>query len=200
MAKLSFKQRERQRREEEILRVAAQLMRERGYANLNMDDIAEEVGVSKPTLYQHFKSKDDMVAATMSKAMDDMDEFMRSLEGKAPIVQLELILRHLLGNHVSPDGIPLNTVSSNKLIELTANDDYAGRHREAGLHLDRIVKAGQADGSINPALPPMVVISALFSMLSMLRGPEIMQIPNTDMHALIEHTVTVFLNGIRPPC
>jgi len=34
----------------------------------------------------------------------------------------------------------------------------------------------------------------------MLRGPEIMQVPNVNMPTLIEHTVTVFLNAIRPPC
>ena len=135
--KLSFKQRERQRREQEILRVAAQLIRERGYANLNMDDIAEEVGVSKPTLYQHFKSKDDMVAATMVKAMEDMDAFMRSLEGKSPINQLELILRHLLNNHISPDGIPMNTVNAGTLVELSKHEEYAGRQRAAGILMFR---------------------------------------------------------------
>ena len=59
MTKLSYKERSRLRREQDILRTAARMIRDNGYANLNMDDLADEVGISKPTLYQHFKGKDD---------------------------------------------------------------------------------------------------------------------------------------------
>ena len=53
MKKHSYKEIERQRREEDILHVAERLLLERGYGNLNMDELADAVGISKPTLYQH---------------------------------------------------------------------------------------------------------------------------------------------------
>ena len=62
MTELSFKERERQRREHEILLHARRLIRAGGFADLTMDDLAQAVGVSKPTLYQHFRSKDDLTA------------------------------------------------------------------------------------------------------------------------------------------
>src|SRR5258705_1780197 len=93
MTKQSYKERERQRREDEILNCAEQLFVERGYANVNMDDLAEVVGISKPTLYQHFKSKEELIAevfirgfretadflaeATTGKAIDRIAEFIR---------------------------------------------------------------------------------------------------------------------------
>ena len=82
MGKITYKEKEKQRREVEILQKAAQLLTERGFANLNMDDLAEVVGISKPTLYQHFKSKDDLVTQVVIENFRVMDEkFQQTLTG-----------------------------------------------------------------------------------------------------------------------
>jgi TetR/AcrR family transcriptional regulator, cholesterol catabolism regulator len=44
-----------------IVREAAALFDRSGYHSTSMDDIAQAVGVSKPTLYHHFRSKDDIL-------------------------------------------------------------------------------------------------------------------------------------------
>ncbi|NJL57403.1 TetR/AcrR family transcriptional regulator [bacterium] len=103
MGTQSFKERERERREQEILRAAAQLIRERGYNNVSMDDIAVEVGVSKPTLYQHFKSKDDMIASTMIQSMQSMRALMDELDADSPLAKLVEMLRHMLESYDNQD-------------------------------------------------------------------------------------------------
>lgn len=60
---LSPKQQEIRDREERLLDVAQQMLLERGYEDLRMDRIADAVGVSKGTVYQHFHSRDDLLAA-----------------------------------------------------------------------------------------------------------------------------------------
>lgn len=47
-------------RREQLLEAARDAFAERGYHATAMDDIAERAGVSKPVLYQHFASKDDL--------------------------------------------------------------------------------------------------------------------------------------------
>ncbi|MEO1443324.1 MAG: helix-turn-helix domain-containing protein, partial [Chloroflexota bacterium] len=96
MSKLSYKERARLRREQEILRTAARMIRDHGYVNLNMDDLAEEVGISKPTLYQHFKGKDDMVAKTMIQTMLEMEQYIKDLQTESAIDGLVQILRYML--------------------------------------------------------------------------------------------------------
>jgi AcrR family transcriptional regulator len=48
-------------REKKILTVTKDLLGEVGYLGLTMDRIAEKVGCSKPTIYQHFSSKEEVM-------------------------------------------------------------------------------------------------------------------------------------------
>ena len=55
--------RERQERERLIIEHADDLLRQHGFLGLNLDELAERVEYSKATLYNHFDSKEDLVAA-----------------------------------------------------------------------------------------------------------------------------------------
>ena len=48
---------------ERILQEAVTLFYERGFTGTTLDDIAAELGVTKPFIYTHFKSKTDLLAA-----------------------------------------------------------------------------------------------------------------------------------------
>ena len=52
-----------------ILTVAADLFRQRGYRATTLDEIARRIGVSKPTLYGYFRSKEELLAAIFHRAM-----------------------------------------------------------------------------------------------------------------------------------
>jgi AcrR family transcriptional regulator len=61
-------------KERRILDAAFQVFSQAGYAGASMDAIAEQAGVSKPTLYQYVGSKDALFAAMMDSARDAMVE------------------------------------------------------------------------------------------------------------------------------
>lgn len=61
----SWHEHQRELREDAVLDAAAELMGAHGYAHTTMDQIAERVGISKPTLYQHFRSKNAIVEGVM---------------------------------------------------------------------------------------------------------------------------------------
>jgi AcrR family transcriptional regulator len=48
---------------ERILQEAVALFYERGFSGATLDDIAAELGVTKPFIYSHFRSKTDLLAA-----------------------------------------------------------------------------------------------------------------------------------------
>lgn len=56
----------------QILDHAARLFAERGYHGLAMRELAQEVGVTKPTLYYHFQDKDALFVGVMRRATDDL--------------------------------------------------------------------------------------------------------------------------------
>ncbi len=75
MSTLTRKQREIRDRERQILVIARQMLLERGYLGLNMDRIAEAIGYSKGTVYQHFSSKEDLLAALCVQTKQKRVEF-----------------------------------------------------------------------------------------------------------------------------
>ncbi len=55
----------REQRRAQLLELATDLFTERGFQATSMDDIASAAGVTKPVLYQHFASKEDLYGAVV---------------------------------------------------------------------------------------------------------------------------------------
>jgi len=54
-------------RTSQIITAAEDVFTKKGFAEARMDDIAEETGLSKGTLYNYFKSKDDLIIAILDR-------------------------------------------------------------------------------------------------------------------------------------
>ena len=55
--KLSFKDQAFKLREDSILDATTGILATKGFDLMTMDDVANLIGISKPSLYKHFKSK-----------------------------------------------------------------------------------------------------------------------------------------------
>ncbi|MFI5953914.1 TetR/AcrR family transcriptional regulator [Cryptosporangium sp. NPDC051539] len=64
---------EPQQRRTEILAAAARLFRRRGFAQVGIDDIGAEVGLSGPALYRYFDSKQTLLAEIIIGHLDRID-------------------------------------------------------------------------------------------------------------------------------
>ena len=67
-------------RTSQIITAAEGVFSKKGFSEARMDDIAEETGLSKGTLYNYFKSKDDLIIAILDRifqrefrAFEEMD-------------------------------------------------------------------------------------------------------------------------------
>jgi len=69
------KERERAAREELILDHAQRMLLQDGFQNLNLDELAEAVEYSKGTLYLHFKTKEDIALAVVTRAQKERADF-----------------------------------------------------------------------------------------------------------------------------
>ena len=56
--------------EQTILTSAYRLFHRHGFNRISMDDVAAAAGVTKRTLYYHFRSKDDLIAAAFERQHD----------------------------------------------------------------------------------------------------------------------------------
>src|SRR3989338_6876827 len=63
--KVSFKEQMHQAREDAILQSTCQLLGEKAFDAMTMDDVANAVGIAKASLYKHFCSKEELCSAAM---------------------------------------------------------------------------------------------------------------------------------------
>ena len=67
---------------ERILQEAVTLFYERGFTGTTLDDIAHELGVTKPFIYTHFRSKTDLLAALCTPTIElSLDAVTRAAKG-----------------------------------------------------------------------------------------------------------------------
>jgi AcrR family transcriptional regulator len=64
----------RQRRREEILQVATKLFARRGFADTDVQVIADRLKVGKGTVYRHFASKEELFLAVVDRGMHQMKQ------------------------------------------------------------------------------------------------------------------------------
>lgn len=74
----------RHERERQILDAAHACFAARGFAAVTMDDVASEVGVTKPLLYAYFGNKEQLYIACMQRAGDALLQTVIAAVGSAP--------------------------------------------------------------------------------------------------------------------
>ncbi|MDN3019476.1 TetR/AcrR family transcriptional regulator [Paenibacillus sp. BSR1-1] len=77
-------------RKEQIIDLAIQLIRQKGYVAFSYDDISKQLGVTKASIHYHFEKKEDLGAAIIDKIMERLDRFSNSNASKAPKEKLKV--------------------------------------------------------------------------------------------------------------
>jgi AcrR family transcriptional regulator len=82
---------QRQPSRDKILDRAEELFARRGFAGIGLAEVAEQVGLSKSSLFHHFSGTAQLYAAVMARILDRIEaELMRSLaDGGGPLRRLE---------------------------------------------------------------------------------------------------------------
>jgi len=155
---------QRQPSRDKILDCAEQLFARRGFAGIGLAEVAEQVGLSKSSLFHHFASKAQLYAAVMARILDRIeDELVRSLAiGGSPAQRLERWL------DVVVDVLAANPTYARLLLRsLFEDDELTGElpeERAVNATLRRIVGAadtllreGIASGVFRPVNVPHMV-------------------------------------------
>jgi TetR/AcrR family transcriptional regulator len=95
MSLAEWKEREKEQRRNDIIDVAMKLFYSNGYDNVSMSDIAEKVGLKKPTLYLYFTNKEALFYAIVIRgsrmriaiAREDLGDCTKSNKGYILVVR-----------------------------------------------------------------------------------------------------------------
>ncbi len=162
--KPSFKQQMLRAREDAVLQAANQLLASKGFDLMTLDDVATEVGISKASLYHHFESKEDLAAATMARAMASATDFVQSLPpSDAPLAKIQAVVRWVMRMALHGQMPSLPSQNSSLRAALAKHRGYMDGLMSVSDTLGAWIEQAQADGQINPALPPIVVLYTVFA-------------------------------------
>jgi AcrR family transcriptional regulator len=87
----------RRERRGRIVASALRLFSDHAYDSVQMDDVAREAGVAKPTLYRYFGSKEELFLASLEEALGELERAVEQAAcGEDPRVALRAALACVL--------------------------------------------------------------------------------------------------------
>lgn len=194
----SRREKKREQREKLILQTAAQLVRSAGYANLSMDTLADEVGISKTTLYQHFKSKDDVVTHVLRRAFNNVEQFMQELPtSNRAIARLETMMRYMMQSGYGTDDFPMAMVRDDVFHAFVHDPQISQQFQRMAQAMFQHIDEAKQDGDVDAGIPNDLVLSAMMSLISMAEAGNVWPM-NYHRSEIIDQAVRIFLTGVAP--
>ncbi len=195
---VSLKEKQREERTALILQAAYDVLLEKGYYEASMDEIASRVGISKGTLYLHFKSKEDLIfmliEEEIGKFLSVIDQILTQKISAHD--RLELILR---ASYQSIQGgrqflLALRSIGLNKGL---IRDHLEEQVSMAGLmnRLSKLFEEGQANGEFDATVPTSVMVSIFLGLMEIYSNEqsEINQLPPEN---LLKSVSQLFFHGL----
>lgn len=154
-------------RRQDILSSSASLFRKRGFKATSLKDIAKAVGIEAPSLYNHIKSKDDILSSILLELANTFSEGINQIDQSSltGYQKMEKIIAHYIQvslvntNEVSLlTGEWIHLKAADQKIYLKHRDDYEKVFR-------KVLKQCIKEGSVVVENEDLTV----FSILSTLR-------------------------------
>lgn len=149
-------------RELAILSTAEQLLRERPLADISVDDLAKGAGLSRPTFYFYFPSKDAVLLTLFERVIMEADSALETMVANPP-ADLKALWR--IGINVF-----VETFGAHRAVSLAADaarsnkdvDDLWSRFMQKWVdHITTVIEAERARGAAPVTLPARHLSAAL---------------------------------------
>jgi AcrR family transcriptional regulator len=187
-------------RRNQILDAATKVFVRLGFQHARMDDIVEESGLSKGTLYWYFKSKEDIINAILRRLFTGVLENLESLlqaEGPASERLLQLTKYRVIGMKRMSNLVPIifefYAVAVHQQWVKQFIGDYFKHFR--GL-LEDLIQQGIDRGEFYPvnASETAITLASMYEGLTIhwLMEPEAVQ-----WDILSENSIPMLLNGLK---
>ncbi|WP_197277197.1 TetR/AcrR family transcriptional regulator [Sphingomonas profundi] len=150
----------------EIYNVATELFTRKGYGNTSLQDIADAMGLSRPSLYHYVRSKEDILARLV-KDFTEVRAAEHSTVTTDPALDAPAKLRHLVASTVQPIAEhPLRF----RLLDRSENDlpaEMLKKHRAGKRAVRDAFVSVVAEGTRTGRFRPVDPVSTAFALIGM---------------------------------
>ncbi len=180
---------------QQILLAAIKLLGTKGYANMSMNDIVAESGISKGGIYWHFKNKDAIIEAVFVSILDAQLAFIEAqLAGTDPATdKLRRIfgITHLVGEESTPPPLEFYALAARDAALMEQVRRYVHVYQE---RIAQVIQQGIDSGEFASVDPRMTALN----LLSILEGVVLIGFtvqPDT-LAAQIDQAVDLIFRGL----
>lgn len=156
---------EKNQKQSEILKSAKALFREKGFHNTKMDEIAQGAGVGKGTLYEYFKSKQEIFDETCIESVKSIREHIEEISKmdssfKDKIMQLFKEGQHSL--HEEYEKNPIDYIISYKNIISEKVLKAMFEHiTDMNKIIVEIIEQGKEEGVVKKDIPSDIIACSI---------------------------------------
>ena len=186
---------EQQRRRKEIFDASAHLFLENGFHESTMREIADAAGIGKSTLYDYFKSKDDIMISYFENELqlitDRAQEIMN--QEQSIVEKLRKIMQMHLEYLVDNKNFYLKlTVEAQRLSIQSQQRIQTRRHAYQDL-LRNLIEEGIRLGELRP-VNPLLAARSIFTLLS---TAVFTSRPTGTPEEMLEDALVIFFEGVQ---
>jgi len=195
MGIIERRQREKERRRNDIIDSAEKVFFSKGWTVATMDDVAAEAELSKATLYLYFRSKEELYVAILLRGSGILKSmFEKAVSGKnTGLEMVEALGRAYVSFFYEyPDYVDAMLYFGARVPDTDDKNDYI-KEREAmrrsimGM-VARAVERGIRDGSIRPDIDPMKATVILWAQTAGLL--QVLSVSRKDLEAYYSYTAS----------
>ncbi len=141
----------RERKRDAILVAAVRMFNERGYHATSLDDVAAQLGVSKPLVYHYLGNKEQVLLRCMARGLQELQEAFgvaRAVQGTG----LDRLRRYLIGyvGVIMTDFGRCVIRTGDEVLSPESRAVFRADKRKIDGHLRTLVAEAMSDGSATP--------------------------------------------------
>lgn len=186
-------------REDAILDAAREILSGKGILALTMEEVASNVGIAKGSLYQHFSSKEELLAAALLQLMRKMEDFMTALpETETAISQLRQILRWALITRFTEGYPDILSVKSTMQDYLSKHPPYTEQAKRLDELVTNLVTRAKKNGDVDEKLPTTIVVQTIAGRIRDSQYDNLIRTKEYTAEELADWLVEMVFRGTSP--
>jgi AcrR family transcriptional regulator len=154
------------RRDADVLAAATKVFYDRGYEGASVQDVADELGILKGSLYHYIRTKEDLLFRLFEDVHEQVDEILDDLEAEDiedPLTRLsEYIRRQVDYNLANLERIAIYYHDMGSLTGARL-EEVAKARRRHDRFVTRCIRDAQERGLSDPEVDPRVVSPCIFA-------------------------------------
>nr|WP_183473181.1 TetR/AcrR family transcriptional regulator [Mycolicibacterium iranicum] len=186
-------------RELAILETAERLLQDRSLAEISVDDLAKGAGISRPTFYFYFGSKDAVLLTLLERVIAEADAALEDLIANRP-AERRAIWRRGIDVFVSTFGAHRAVCAATVGVKNSHSEarELWSRSMQRWIdHIAAVIEAERADGAAPVTLPAVELSTALNLMNeSVMTAAFAGHQPSIPDHRVLDNLVHIWVTSI----